>query len=80
MRYSYEVPRQYCETHGLRFSEDMAAQADAVFAELDLTQAQVDRLVCHHAWVVNHLFNPRAYGWLGRLAIAARFLFGIGGR
>lgn len=78
MRYSYDVPKAYSATHGLRWSDDMAAQADAMFAELSLTQAQVDRLTCHHAWTVNHLFNPKAYSWLGRIALAARFLFGIG--
>jgi len=80
MRYSYDVPRQYCEQHGLRFSADMMAQAEPLFVELGLTQEQVDRLVCHHAWTVNHLFNPRAYSWLGRIGLAARFLFGIGSR
>ncbi len=80
MKYDYSVPRAYCAKHGLRFSEEQAALADPMFRDLGLTQEQVDRLVCHHAWVVNHLFDPKKYSWLGRIMLAARFLFGIGGR
>lgn len=76
MEYDFSVPRAYCQTHGLVFSEDMARDAAPMFRELGLGQAQVDRLVCHHAWVVNHLFEPRNYAWRARLALALRFLFG----
>jgi len=80
MKYDYAVPRAYCAKHGLRFSEEMAAQSDPLFVELGLSQPQVDHLVCRHAWVVNHLFDPKNYSWRGRIMLAARFLFGIGGR
>lgn len=80
MKYDYSVPRAYCAKHGLRFSEEQAALADPMFRDLRLTQEQVDELVCHHAWVVNHLFDPSRYSALARIMLAARFLFGIGGR
>jgi len=74
--YDYSAAKAWCEEHKLLWDQKGAELADALFAELGLTQEQAPRLMCHHAYRVHRLFTPEAYRWPTRLFLAAYFLLG----
>lgn len=74
--YSYEAGKKYCAYIGLAWDDGFVGIADAHFAAVELTQDQVDNLLCVHAWHVKHLFTPANYSWRQRLGLALYWLFG----
>jgi len=75
--YRYDDARQYCRGRGMEFREELIDKADAGFKTIELTQFQVDMVMREHANAMKRLFDPETYSWKDRLALAARFLFGI---
>jgi hypothetical protein len=76
LQYDYGETRRTCDGLGLRFDEAALPMADQRFAELGLSQAQVDGVMGLHAWIVGWRFNPGAYSLRQRFALALHFLFG----
>lgn len=75
--YDYAFSRSYVtETLGMVFLEDWVPAADAMFAELELTQHQVDRLMMEYAWRVKFMFTPQSYNFRQRIGLALHFLLG----
>ena len=69
--------RSLCATGGLAWNDDHAQKAIAKFRAHNIDAQTADDLVTLHVWLVAHLFNPKAYTFLGRLALALCFLFNI---
>jgi hypothetical protein len=61
--YDLSAVRAECEAKGLQWSDEFEQAACAVFQSEGLSQPAV---------------SPQTYGWLARLALAWRFLFGKG--
>lgn len=74
--YRYDDARQYCRGRGMELNEDLMDEPDEMFKAAGLTQIQVDMVMREHINAVKRLFDPKAYRWKDRLALAARFLFG----
>ena len=75
--YRYDDARQYCKGRGMAFREELIDEPDEMFKAAGLTQTQVDMVMREHINAMKRLFNPKTYSWKDRLALAARFLFGI---
>jgi hypothetical protein len=77
LTYDYAVPRRFVEeVLGGKWLESWVPEADAMFAELGLTQDHVERLVMEYSRRVIFLFSPQTYTFRQRLGIAWYFLFG----
>lgn len=80
LRYDYSAARAECEAKGLHWLESVVPDVDARFAELGLSQRQVDGCMGMYVHYVGWLFKPQTYRWWQRVALAAHFLFGRGSR
>jgi hypothetical protein len=76
--YDYTAARADCEAKGLRWLEDIVPDVDKRFAELNLSQQQVDGVMQLHAHYVGWLFTPQTYRPWHRVLLALHFLFGRG--
>lgn len=65
----------YCESLGLVWNEGNWQYFLPTITRLGYTHEQVVEGVKAHITLVAHLFNPKAYGWRGRLLIALHFVF-----
>lgn len=79
LSYRWEAARQYAADHKVGWVESWVQYYDRHFAELQLSQAQVDgcmRLAVTH---IKHLFSPKTYTLRQRLSIALHFIFDLSG-
>lgn len=74
--YDYSKLRAFVAEQGLHFDERALPNADKVFADLALTQDQVDALTRLYAWNMSHYFKPSTYTVAQRFGLAVHFLFG----
>lgn len=76
LNFDYAAAKADCEARGLVWMADVIPDVDKRFAEIGLTQAQVDGCMQMYTHYVGWLFAPSSYRWYQRIALAAHFLFG----
>jgi hypothetical protein len=78
MKFDWSYARSLAAAKGMTLVDEIAQQADARFAEIGLTQHQVDCVLQVHLHHIAWLFTPKRYTLRGRIALAWHFLFGKG--
>lgn len=76
MIYDYTAAKAATEARGLTWLAEIVPDVDKRFAELNLTQAQVDGCLDMYGHYVKWLFTPQTYGFFHRVVLACHFLFG----
>lgn len=78
LNYDYTVSKIFCQQTGLTWLGDDFVRAADMDAKLyNFTQDQVDIAMKNHLWQVKFLFDPKSYGFLGRIKLALHFLFNL---
>lgn len=78
LNYDYQASKEFCEQIGLIWlGDDFMVEADMAAKNAGFTQDQVDLAMRHHLWQVKFLFTPKTYSFIGRVKIAAYFLFNL---
>ncbi len=74
--YHYGASREYAEQLGMSWMEEWVPAIDKLFAEMGLSQDEVDLLMREYMWRIKHLFTTSNYTFWQRVKIALYFLLG----
>lgn len=73
--YDHGPARAHAESLGLIWDEPLAAQADRMAHELDLSQPEFTRVVNYFSTIQKWQWSPTTWTWGQRFKLAFHFIF-----